>query len=82
MKRCAYSCATCVLPTPPWPCSATGSTTAVLFPISWSCSCSSTSLRPVKDAFLVGTRQTGGIVRGYLGSAPPVPAIASAIFGG
>ena len=82
MKRCAYSCATCVLPTPPWPCSATGRTTAVLLPISWSCSLSSTSLRPVKEAFLVGTRHTGGIVRGYLGSAASVPSTASVSFGG
>jgi len=54
----------------------------VLFPISWSWSFSSTSLRPVKDAFLVGTRQTGGIVRGYLGSAAVGAASASAVFGG
>ena len=64
MYRWAYSRATWDLPTPPSPCSAIGATTATLLPASRSCNCSSTSSRPVNTAFLAGTRQTGGLVRG------------------
>src|SRR5579872_7238838 len=53
MYLCAYSSATWVFPTPPRPCSAMGSTTAVPAPASWSRSFSRTSFRPVNAAFLV-----------------------------
>src|SRR6201996_165848 len=60
MNRCANSWATCVFPTPPRPCSATGRTTAVLPPISCSCSFSRVWVRPGEEAGLVGGPHTRG----------------------
>ncbi len=59
-----------------------GATIAMLVPTSRSCNCSSTSVRPVKTAFLVGTRQTGGVVRGYLGWRDCAPRGCTVSFGG
>ncbi len=73
MKRCAYSRASWVLPTPPSPYRACATTTARPPPASLSRSSSSVAPRPVKSAFRAGTFQIGGIVPGNLGSSAWVP---------
>lgn len=71
MKRCAYSSATWVLPTPPRPYRVCGvGSTAAIPPRSWLRSCSSTVARPVKEGLRGGTSQTCGLLPGNRGPVP------------
>ena len=68
-NRCAYSAASCVLPTPPMPCRAC---TTVRSPASsFSRTEISRPSRPVNPGFLVGTFQIRGNIPGRRGPAPP-----------
>lgn len=68
MKRCTYSSATWVLPTPPSPYSVCGcGSTTAMPPPSWSRIRSRTSERPVKPGLRGGAFQILGTVPGKRG---------------